>query len=141
MRNLLESLRSDHYVCKMHDLLWSFARQLGKDENCVLGKGQVLSKSDDSIKVRRLSIEANDVNIEVIKKEKGLRTLVLREKSDFALDDLCKTVSNLRILDLCKSNISSLPDSLFGLVHLRYLDVSASKLDRKSTRLNSSHAQ
>ncbi|XP_078153217.1 putative disease resistance protein RGA3 [Carex rostrata] len=128
MRNLLESLPGYKSSCKMHDLLWSFAHQLGKDENYVLGKGQVLSKSDGSLKVRRLSIEASEVNIEVIKKEIGLRTLVHREKSDFTLGDLCKTVCNLRIINLCNTGISSLPDSLFGLVHLRYLDVSASKL-------------
>ncbi|XP_078148745.1 putative disease resistance protein RGA3 [Carex rostrata] len=130
LRNFLEDTKKyhDQAGCKMHDLLWSFTRQLGKDENCILGNGQVLSKFDSTLKLRRLSIEGDVVNIEIIKKKKGLRTLLLRAKPEFPLDDLCKTVSKLRILDIGGSNISCLPDSLFGLVHLRYLDVRQTKL-------------
>ncbi|XP_078153617.1 putative disease resistance RPP13-like protein 1 isoform X2 [Carex rostrata] len=130
-RNLLEDTKSSFSWerCKMHDLLWSFARQLGKDENFFLREKQVLTKSDDSLKVRRLSIEGNDVvKVEVIKNEKGVRTLVLCNKRDVALHDLCKAAPKLRILDISKSNISSLPDSLFSLVHLRYLNVSETML-------------
>ncbi|KAF3325252.1 putative disease resistance protein RGA3 [Carex littledalei] len=81
------------------------------------------------MKLRRLSIEGNEVNIEVIKKEKGLRTLIYFEP-EIALDDLCKAFSNLRIIDLglSDSNLSSLPNSLCDLMHLRYLDTSYSKL-------------
>ncbi|XP_078161859.1 putative disease resistance protein RGA3 [Carex rostrata] len=130
-RNILEDTNAYYYQgqCKMHDLLWSFACQLGKDENCLLQGGQVLSRSDGLVKVRRLSIEGNEGNIKVIKKEKGLRTLIYFEPK-IALDDLCKAFTNLRTIDLgrSKSNLSSLPDSLCDLVHLRYLDVSNSKL-------------
>ncbi|KAF3339393.1 putative disease resistance protein RGA3 [Carex littledalei] len=132
LRNFLEDTYKyyNQEQCKMHDLLWSFARQLGKDENYVLREGQVLSGSEGSIKVRRLSIEGNEVNTKVIKKEKGLRTLLLYSKSEIALVDMCKASLNLRILDLSwsNSNFSSLPDSLGNLVHLRYLNVSNSKL-------------
>ncbi|XP_078148752.1 putative disease resistance protein RGA3 [Carex rostrata] len=130
LRNFLEDTLNypDQGECKMHDLLWSFTRQLGKDENCVLDNGQVFSKFDSTLKVRRLSIEGDVVNIEIIKKQKGLRTLLLFNKPEFPLDDLCKTVSKLRILNIGGSNISCLPDSLFGLVHLRYLDVWQTKL-------------
>ncbi|XP_078154667.1 putative disease resistance protein RGA3 [Carex rostrata] len=130
VRNLLEGIDKfyDQTKCKMHDLLWSFARQLGKDENCVLREGQVLSRPKGSLKVRRLSVEGNEVNTELIKKENGLRTLLLRDKPEIALDYLYKAFSNLRILDLSGSNFSSLPDSLCDLVHLRYLDVSCSKI-------------
>ncbi|XP_078149921.1 putative disease resistance protein RGA3 [Carex rostrata] len=130
-RNLLED--TDAYYnqaeCKMHDILWSFACQLGKDENCQLRGGQVLSKYDGSMKIRRLSIEGNMVNIEVIKKEKGLRTLIYYEPG-IALDDMCKAFSNLRTINLgpYNSNLSSLPDSLCDLMHLRYLDISNSGL-------------
>ena len=130
VRNLLEASDKfyDQSVCKMHDLLWSFARQLGKDENCVLREGQVLSKPEGSLKIRRLSIEENEVNTKLIKNENGLRTLFLCGKPEIGLDDLCKVFSNLRLLDLSWSNFSSLPDSLCDLVHLRYLDVHRSEI-------------
>ncbi|XP_078151073.1 putative disease resistance protein RGA3 [Carex rostrata] len=130
-RNIFEDTGAyhNHEECKMHDILWSFACQLGKEENCLLRGGQVVSRSDSSMKVRRLSIEGNEVNIELIKKEKGLRTLIYFQ-SGIALDVLCKAFSNLRTIDLgfSESNLSSLPDSLCDLVHLRYLDVSKTKL-------------
>ncbi|XP_078148471.1 putative disease resistance protein RGA3 [Carex rostrata] len=125
VRNLLEDTGKlyNQGECKMHDLLWSFARQLGKDENCVLREGQVLSRPKGPLKIRRLSIEGNKVNTELFKKENGLRTLLLRDKPEIALDYLCKAFSNLRMLDLMWSNFSSLPDSFCDLMHLRYLDV------------------
>ncbi|XP_078151072.1 putative disease resistance protein RGA1 [Carex rostrata] len=130
-RNILED--TNEYVnqekCKMHDILWSFACQLGKEENCLLRAGQAVSRLEGFMKVRRLSIEGLEVNIELIKKEKGLRTLTYFEPV-IAFDDLCKAFSNLRTIDLAfsKSNLSNLPDSLCDLVHLRYLDVSNTKL-------------
>ncbi|XP_078151071.1 putative disease resistance protein RGA3 [Carex rostrata] len=132
-RNIFEDTRIyyNQQECKMHDILWSFACQLGKEENCQLQRGQALSRLEGSMKVRRLSIkvEGNEVNIELIKKEKGLRTLIYSEPV-IPLHDLYKAFSNLRTLDLgeFKSNLSSLPDSLCDLVHLRYLDVHKTNL-------------
>ncbi|XP_078167941.1 putative disease resistance protein RGA3 [Carex rostrata] len=130
VRNLLEDTNKFYYQgqCKMHDLLWSFARQLGKDENCVLREGDVLSRPDGPLKIRRLSIEGNKVNTELFKKKNGLRTLLLCNKPEISLDYLCKAISNLRLLDLSCSNFSSLPDSLCDLMHLRYLDVRGSNI-------------
>ncbi|XP_078168403.1 putative disease resistance protein RGA3 [Carex rostrata] len=130
VRNLLEDTNKFYYQgqCKMHDLLWSFARQLGKDENCVLREGDVLSRPDGPLKIRRLSIEGNKVNTELFKKKNGLRTLLLCNKPEISLDYLCKAFSNLRLLDLSCSNFSSLPDSLCDLMHLRYLDVRSSNI-------------
>ncbi|XP_078158381.1 putative disease resistance protein RGA3 isoform X1 [Carex rostrata] len=132
VRNLLEATEHfyDQAECRMHDLLWSFARQLGKDENCVLREGDVLSRPDGPLKIRRLSIEGNKVNTELFKKENGLRTLFLRDKPEISLDYVCKAFSNLRMLDLRSSNFSSLPNSLCELMHLRYLDVAGSKITK-----------
>ncbi|XP_078151074.1 putative disease resistance protein RGA3 [Carex rostrata] len=130
-RNIFEDTGAyvNQQECKMHDILWSFACQLGKEENCLLQGGQALSRLEGSMKVRRLSIEGNEVNIELIKKERGLRTLIYFEPR-IPLDDLCKAFSNLRTLDLglSESNLSSLPDSLCDLLHLRYLNVNNTKL-------------
>ncbi|XP_078158852.1 disease resistance protein RGA2-like [Carex rostrata] len=126
VRNLLEATDNlyDQEECKMHDLLWSFANQLGKDENYVLREGGVLSRPDGPLKVRRLFIEGNKVNTELFKKENGLRTLFLRNKPEISLDYVCKAFSSLCILDLRQSNFSSLPNSFCDLMHLRYLDIS-----------------
>ncbi|XP_078149398.1 putative disease resistance protein RGA3 [Carex rostrata] len=131
LRNLLEETttsRDGNCFFKMHDLLWSFARHLGKNENCVLREASDV-KTEGSQKIRRLSIVGNEVNSGVIRKEKGLRTLLLHHgKPEIGLDDLCKALSNLRILDLSRSNFSILPNSLCDLVHLRYLDVENSEV-------------
>ncbi|XP_078150239.1 putative disease resistance protein RGA3 [Carex rostrata] len=131
LRNLLEETYTYRYgeiLFKMHDLLWSFARHLGKNENCVLREVSD-AKTEGSLKIRRLSIEGTEVNTGVIRKEKGLRTLLLHHgKPKIGLDNLCKALSNLRILDLSMSKFSILPDSLCDLVHLRYLDIKNSKV-------------
>ncbi|XP_078164692.1 putative disease resistance protein RGA3 [Carex rostrata] len=130
LRNLLEVTGPSYnqVKCKMHDILWSFARQLGKYDHCILWNGQHSSRSESSLQVRRLSIEGNEINIKVIKKEKGLRTLLVHYKPEIAPDDLCKVFSNLRVLDLSCSNFSCLSNSLCDLVHLRYLDVGGSTI-------------
>ncbi|XP_078149387.1 putative disease resistance protein RGA3 isoform X1 [Carex rostrata] len=132
LRNLLEetgiTYRYGEKYFKMHDLLWSFARHLGKNENCVLREVSD-AKTEGSQKIQRLSIEGNEVNLGVIRKEKGLRTLLLHHgKPEIGLDDLCKALSNLRILDLSESNFSILPNSLCDLMHLRYLNIKNSEV-------------
>jgi Leucine rich repeat len=130
LRNLLEDSgdRYDQSRCKMHDLLWSFTRYLGKDENFILREGDVLDRQGNSSRLRRLSVEENEVNFDIVKKEKCLRTLLIDDIPENVLADLCTSLSKLRILDLSNSNISTLPDSIAVLMHLRYLDVSNSKI-------------
>jgi Leucine rich repeat len=115
--------------CKMHDLLWSFARYLGKYENHTLKEEDGILKRESSSKLRRLSMKGIKANSQVVNKEKYLRTLLIGEEViGNALADLCRNLSNLRILDLRSCNISTLPDALSRLVHLRYLDVSDSMI-------------
>jgi Leucine-rich repeat (LRR) protein len=110
----------------MHDLVWTIARYLGKDENHTLKEDGIL-KRESSSKLRRLSMKGIEANSEVVTKEKCLRTLLIGKKVlGNAVVDLCRNLSNLRILDLSFCNISTLLDSLSRLVHLRYLDVSNS---------------
>jgi Leucine rich repeat len=126
LRNLLEDsgVYYDQTQCKMHDILWSFARYLGKDENHILKEGDGMLRRESSSKLRRLSMQGIEANSEVVNKEKCLRTLLIGEKVlGNTLVDLCRNLSNLRILDLNSCNISTLPDALSRLVHLRYLDV------------------
>jgi hypothetical protein len=131
LRNLLEDSGEfyDQTQCKMRDILWSFARYLGNDENHTLKEGDGILKRESSSKLRRLSMKAIEANSEIVNKEKCLRTLLIGEKVlGNALADLCRNLSNLRILDLRFCDILTLPDALPRLVHLRYLDVSNSMI-------------
>ncbi|KAJ4806760.1 Disease resistance protein RGA2 [Rhynchospora pubera] len=115
----------------MHDVLRSFARYL-KGNSFITREGELLCRREPMLKLRRLSIEGPVVDQEFLKKQKSLRTLLLVDNlvSDFSdfLSNVLLSFTCLRTLDLCKSNISSLPDSFCGLTHLRFLDVARTKL-------------
>ncbi|KAJ4780742.1 Disease resistance protein (CC-NBS-LRR) [Rhynchospora pubera] len=131
VRNLLEVSGGyyDQICCKMHDLWRSFAGYLGNGDNFIMREGELPSRSEPLLKLRRLSIEGTVVDLDFLNKEKYLRTLLLVYNSmgEF-LSNALVSFSHLRIVDLYKSNISSLPDSFCGLVHLRYLDLTGSLL-------------
>ncbi|XP_010941891.1 putative disease resistance protein RGA4 [Elaeis guineensis] len=117
--------------CTMHDLLWSLARFLARDENLFVESGvEVVNSSSSVLKPRRLqscvSEEKRQEFIDALEGCKSLRTLLLRgsrvEEND--ANNLIKKTPRLRVLDFSSSNITKLPDSLENLIHLRYLDLS-----------------
>ncbi|KAJ3685005.1 hypothetical protein LUZ61_014169 [Rhynchospora tenuis] len=131
LRNLLEVVPwyFNRSVCKMHDLLRSFAGYLGKGENLTTIENKLSYKSESLLKLRRLSIEQTTMNLDFFKKEKSLRTLLLiNNRMGDALSNMLLSFSHLRIINLNCSNITSLSDSFCDLVHLRYLDLRGSKL-------------
>ncbi|KAJ4806692.1 Disease resistance protein (CC-NBS-LRR) [Rhynchospora pubera] len=138
-RNLLEAYGPfyDQNHCTMHDLLRSFgAEYLAKNENYKMMEGGLISRCESSLKLRRLSIEKGVVDPDLLNKEKSIRTLILNQypMSDF-LSDAILSFSYLRIVDFLSSNISSLPDPFFNLVHLRYLSLYNTKLETLSNSI------
>ncbi|KAJ4746761.1 Disease resistance protein (CC-NBS-LRR) [Rhynchospora pubera] len=132
LRNLLEIEESEYdqyFFCKIHDLLRSFAEDLGKCENFKMRRGELSHRPQSLIKLRRLSIEGTVVDSEFFSKEKSVRTLFLQNNYlvDFLPSKLL-SFSHIRIIDLCVSNITSLPHFLCDLVHLRYLNACGTKL-------------
>ncbi|KAJ4782068.1 Disease resistance protein (CC-NBS-LRR) [Rhynchospora pubera] len=130
-RNLLEvsSRHYGDYYCTMPDMWRSFAEFLGKGENFIMRKAEFSHSSKYSLKLRRLSVETTIVDPDFLKIENPLRTLVIRNNPmGDVLSDMLLSFPYLRMLDLYKSNINSLPDSFCDLVHLRYLNLEGSKL-------------
>jgi NB-ARC domain len=131
LRNLLEANSNvfDQARCKMHDILWLFGRYLGKNEYFTIRGGQNLSARSSLIKVRHLSVQEQEGDMTAIRKKKSLRSLLLiRSPERNHLTDVFNSLCTLRVLDLSYSNISSLPDSLCLLIHLRYFSAGGSSI-------------
>jgi Leucine-rich repeat (LRR) protein len=131
LRNLLEANSNvfDQERCKMHDILWLFGRNLGKNECFITIEGQNLSARSSLIKVRHLSVQALEEDFTAIRDQKSLRSLLLIKSPERNLTDVFNSLCTLRVLDLSFSNISSLPDSLCLLIHLRYFSAGCSSIE------------
>lgn len=130
LRNLLEANSNffDQAGCKMHDLLLLFGRYLGKNECFITREGQNLSTRSSLIKVRHLLVQEQEGDMTAIKEQKSVRSLLLIKSPEIDLTDVFSSLCSLRVLDLSYSNISSLPDSLCLLVHLRYFSAGGSSI-------------
>ncbi|KAJ4807494.1 NBS-LRR-like resistance protein [Rhynchospora pubera] len=131
-RNLLE-VDKNYYgqpLCKMHDLLRSFARDKGNGDSLIMRERESVRRRESFLKLRRLSIEnsAVDLDLDFINEGKSLRTLLLVDRIDPLSSNSLLSFSHLRILDFFNSNISRLSGSVGGLVQLRYLNASGTNL-------------
>ena len=133
-RSLLQtvSVRYDVVVCKMHDLLHSLARHLASHE-CLYWDMQQFTEnsascSSWSVKIRRAHItNSREAISDVFADPRSLRTLILPGLGSFGKDAMAR-FRYLRVLDIQSSSINNLPNSIGDLIHLRYLDVSASAI-------------
>ncbi|KAJ1688989.1 hypothetical protein LUZ63_013144 [Rhynchospora breviuscula] len=128
MRNLLEVHERfyDQWVCKMHDLMRSFAEYVRDNDSLTMREGELSHRYESLLKLRRLSVEKIEVgsNLDFLNKDKSLRTLLLiNNLLGDVLFKVLPSFSHLRIVVLSHSNISSLSDSFCALVQLRYLDL------------------
>ncbi|XP_008799125.2 putative disease resistance protein RGA3 [Phoenix dactylifera] len=121
--------------CTVHDLLWSFARFLARDENLVVKDGVEVPINSSSLKPRRIrryvTKENCQASIGALEGHKSLRTLLLclagsHVVQENDIDNLIKKTPCLRVLHVSGPQIIKLPDSLGNLIHLRYLDLSIS---------------
>ncbi|XP_058079892.1 putative disease resistance protein RGA4 [Magnolia sinica] len=118
--------------CKMHDLLHDLIQFITKNECCIFVNG----KSDySSVTVRHSSFIATGEMSHIpgpLCDAKKLRTLLQIRNSliNTIPDNLFQCARSLRALDFggYDSSIKELPSSLGSLKHLRYLDLSYSKI-------------
>ncbi|XP_052113083.1 putative disease resistance RPP13-like protein 1 [Arachis duranensis] len=117
----------DGYVYKMHDLLHDLAIFLAGDFYCRFEK--VADAEYMSSHIRHLSCESlNHLNLDSFSKVKSLRTLLqinfssLSDNIDAVTCILMLKLKYLRVLSFKMLDV--LPDSIGGLIYLRYLDLS-----------------
>ncbi|KAJ1697676.1 hypothetical protein LUZ63_006188 [Rhynchospora breviuscula] len=108
----------------IHDSLHNLACSLSKDE--------CWSVQDNDSKnvpqtIRHLSVRIDDISVlKTMARPRYLRTLVLEFNSSaqelaFALDNLLRGLSSLRVLKLCGPSIDEFPMAIADLFHLRYI--------------------
>ncbi|XP_057969254.1 putative disease resistance protein RGA3 [Malania oleifera] len=134
--SLFQDVERDKYgdikTCKMHDLVHELAQSVSKSEILVLEDGY---QGNEIPAVRHLSLTRYGEGKHIVGKDnvKKLRTLILSRVVNVS-DEVRVYTKCLRVLDLSGSKISSglevLPDSVGKLKHLKYLDVSDTKIVR-----------
>ncbi|PKU73715.1 Putative disease resistance protein RGA4 [Dendrobium catenatum] len=118
-RNLLLPTDSSNKY-KMHDLIRSLAIFLSKGE-ASFGASNVRN----STKLRRLSVANQEATIEILNSvaDQGTLRTLLASSSDLLLDDeRLSRLLHLRVLDISRTKIQELPDSIGKLVHLSKLE-------------------
>ncbi|GLT35217.1 hypothetical protein SLA2020_096860 [Shorea laevis] len=137
LRSLFQRSSEHESQFVMHDLINDLALDVAGKMYCNLER----SMGDEKLeKARHLSFTPHEYEISerftVLDKLKHLRTfLPLRALSDDIgylskriLHDFLPTLNRLRVLSLCYSQISKLPDSFENLKHIRYIDLSGTSI-------------
>ncbi|CAN6226631.1 unnamed protein product [Urochloa humidicola] len=126
-RNLLQPdyLRADLSKCKMHDLIRQLACHLSREE-CFVGDPESIGVNAIS-KFRRIS--AVTMKDEVVlpcmaKDQYKVRTWTTAYRKSIRVDNsIFVRLPYIRVLDLTKSVIHSIPNCVGRLIHLRLLDL------------------
>uniref|UniRef100_A0A0D9XVM1 non-specific serine/threonine protein kinase n=1 Tax=Leersia perrieri TaxID=77586 RepID=A0A0D9XVM1_9ORYZ len=134
-RNLIEPDVNyvDQCVCRMHEVVRSFAHHLARDEALVISSTYRTGKAAlKSQKFLRLSVETNDDEFEwwkLLQGQKLLRALIAIGELKINPGHSLINFSSLRILHIENANCTSaLVVSLHKLKHLRYLHISGTDI-------------
>ncbi|KAJ6795388.1 putative disease resistance protein RGA4 [Iris pallida] len=132
-RSLLQYDPPHNLSCKIHDLLHSLARFLARNESFCGHKeafdGEFSYNSSVATKPRRVHITQGGVAVsDVVNEQVFLRTLFLPNIQAIGKEDAFRKIKCLRILDLYKSSVEVIPDSIGNLVHLRFLRLTESQV-------------
>ncbi|XP_008219361.2 PREDICTED: putative disease resistance protein RGA1 [Prunus mume] len=129
-QDFVKDENDDIKSCKMHDIVHDFVQFLTKNE-CFIMEVVESGKEKNMVvdnKVRHLNLMStyNDsFPVSIYNNCKGLRTLVISTSELLPLpSDSFSKLKSIRTLKLNKNSIKEVPESIGGLVHLRYLDLS-----------------
>ncbi|XP_058113013.1 disease resistance protein RPP8-like [Magnolia sinica] len=121
--------------CRIHDLLRDLSISEAKEERFLEVHGNMAPELPT--KARRLAITCGDISksISLNRSTPQLRSLLHFSKEDQMpekpqLKITCGAFKLLRVMDLQLVRLSSLPDEIGYLIHLRYLNLSCTWLER-----------
>ncbi|GLT30353.1 hypothetical protein SLA2020_051570 [Shorea laevis] len=126
--SLFEDAKTDSYrsviTCKMHDLIHDLAQSVSEPQTLILGNG---SQGNITAATRHLNLVSDEdmAAVEIGDDMQKLHTLF--SKTD-VFHNKPANFKKTRVLSLCGANIRELPAVLRKLKHLRYLDVSETKI-------------
>lgn len=109
-------------ACRLHDLVLDMAIHLFTEEDF----GAVLKNQNEFGTVRRLAIQTNEMTAPSKTGELNPRSLLMFGEHEFTASSFGQSLvifRLLRVLDLERTKIKSLPDVVGGLIHLRYLSL------------------
>ncbi|KAK9041382.1 hypothetical protein V6N11_016485 [Hibiscus sabdariffa] len=125
MHDILDDFLEERGTCKMHDLMHDLAESVAGKESDILYSNLNAREVDENC--RHLSV---DFSSNPLFKPNKLRTLLCfwdkryHTVSEATWDSIISNCRCLRVLQLHKSDIDTIPHSIHKLKHLRYLDLS-----------------